>query len=257
VPLGYYRGTLAADQVIAESGPPYTVLRTAQFHDLIRTMFAGAAKLPVMPVPAIRAQPVDVRDVAARLADLTLGEPQGRASDLGGPEVRDLPGLAREYLTATDRRHPLLPVRVPGRAFPAYRDGGNLAREHADATITFAANLMFTVPHFLFHTTHLKHFPTGSAVGQTVTLAFGVLIPATLLALSMAGPEQKITASGTDNPHKSRTVASPMSGPEGRSSCNGPNPPSQRRADEHPLIIRSPSIACRAVICQQSHGNAP
>jgi hypothetical protein len=47
-----------------------------------------------------------------------------------------------------------------------------------------AANLLFTVPHFVFHTTHLDHMPTGDAVTQTVTLALGVVIPAVLLVLS-------------------------------------------------------------------------
>lgn len=53
--------------------------------------------------------------------------------------------------------------------------------------VALAANLMFTVPHFVFHATHLDHYPTGSAIGQTVALGFGVLIPAALLALSVAG----------------------------------------------------------------------
>ncbi len=48
-----------------------------------------------------------------------------------------------------------------------------------------AANLMFTVPHFLFHATHLDHYPLGSAIAQTVALGLGVVIPAGLLALSL------------------------------------------------------------------------
>lgn len=51
--------------------------------------------------------------------------------------------------------------------------------------VALAANLMFTVPHFVFHATHLDHYPTGSAIGQTVALGFGVLIPAALLAVSV------------------------------------------------------------------------
>jgi hypothetical protein len=50
--------------------------------------------------------------------------------------------------------------------------------------VALAANLMFTVPHFVFHATHLDHYPTGSAVGLTITLALAVLIPAALLALT-------------------------------------------------------------------------
>lgn len=52
--------------------------------------------------------------------------------------------------------------------------------------VALAANLMFTVPHFVFHATHLDHYPTGSAIGQTVALGLGVLIPAALLAVSVS-----------------------------------------------------------------------
>lgn len=52
--------------------------------------------------------------------------------------------------------------------------------------VALIANLVFTVPHFVFHATHLEHYPTGAAVGQTIALAIGVVLPATLLALSLA-----------------------------------------------------------------------
>lgn len=54
--------------------------------------------------------------------------------------------------------------------------------------VALAANLVWTVPHLVFHTTHLDHFSTGDAVGQTVVLALAVLIPATLLALTWRLP---------------------------------------------------------------------
>lgn len=40
-------------------------------------MVRGLAKLPVVPVPDIRLQPVDVRDVAERITALALGRPDG------------------------------------------------------------------------------------------------------------------------------------------------------------------------------------
>lgn len=48
-----------------------------------------------------------------------------------------------------------------------------------------AANLVFTVPHFLFHATHLDHYPLGSAIGQTTALGLAVVIPATMLVVSL------------------------------------------------------------------------
>lgn len=50
--------------------------------------------------------------------------------------------------------------------------------------VALAANLVWTVPHLVFHTTHLDHFPAGDAIAQTVALGLAVVLPATLLALT-------------------------------------------------------------------------
>ncbi|MGH3962751.1 MAG: SDR family oxidoreductase [Pseudonocardiaceae bacterium] len=137
IPQAYYRLKLAAEQAIENSGLPYTILRTTQFHDLIRCGLAAAARVPLMPVPDLSVQSIAVRDVANRLVELATRAPRGHARDLGGPEVRTVRELAEAYLRATGRRRWLLPVRVPGKAFGGYRRGGHLTPNHADGRITF------------------------------------------------------------------------------------------------------------------------
>ena len=137
VPLGYYRGKLAAEQVIEASGLPHTIVRATQFHDLLRVGLAAAAKAPVLLVPALLFQPVDVRDVAAQLVRVATGDPEGRAPDVAGPEVREARDLARSFLSAVDRRRRVLSVRFPGAVFAAYRDGRHLAPGRAVGRITF------------------------------------------------------------------------------------------------------------------------
>ncbi|WP_354642547.1 SDR family oxidoreductase [Kitasatospora camelliae] len=138
VPLPYYRAKLAAEREVEHAGTGWTVLRATQFHDLLLRLMDGSARLPVMPVPAgLRFQPVDVRDVAGRLAELVAVGPSGRVADFGGPEVRAFEELARSYLAARGLHRPLLPVRLPGRTFRAYREGRHLAPEHRDGRITF------------------------------------------------------------------------------------------------------------------------
>ncbi|GAA4421020.1 NAD(P)H-binding protein [Actinokineospora soli] len=132
IPIGYYRGKLAAERIVAER--PHTILRTTQFHDLVKAILAGMAKLPVMPIPKLRAQPIDVRDVAARLTELATGDPRGRAPDMGGPEVRTLAELANEYLAAAGKRRPKVQVPFPGKAL---REGANLVPGPPAGTITF------------------------------------------------------------------------------------------------------------------------
>lgn len=141
IPLGYYRGKVAAERLV--STVPHTILRATQFHDLIATILAGAATLPLlMPLPALRAQPVDVRDVATRLAELVQGPPRGRVPDFGGPETHSFTELATEYLRATGRRRKPVPIRLPGTVFRGYRDGHNLVGPGSPTgTITFAEYL--------------------------------------------------------------------------------------------------------------------
>jgi uncharacterized protein YbjT (DUF2867 family) len=130
VPLGWFRSKLDSERAIAESGVPWTTLRAAQFHDLVLTMVQKMAKLPVIPIPGgLRFQPVDSREVAARLVELTLGEPAGLVPDIAGPEVYGVAELSRGYLRARGKRRLMIPVRLPGKAGRAYRAGENLSLE--------------------------------------------------------------------------------------------------------------------------------
>ncbi|MCO1659517.1 SDR family oxidoreductase [Pseudonocardia humida] len=138
VPLPYYREKLAVEEVVRGSAAPWTIQRITQFHTLLDAVFAALARLPLMPVLAgTDVQPIDVGDAAARVAALALDPPGGRAPDLAGPQVRPMADFAAAWLAARGKRRRLLPVRLPGRIARGYRDGGHLAPEHADGTVTF------------------------------------------------------------------------------------------------------------------------
>ncbi|UGY94019.1 SDR family oxidoreductase [Streptomyces gobiensis] len=139
VPMFYYRAKLAAERIIEESGLPWTTLRTTQFHDLIAMFTAVQRWLPVTLTlgGGVRLQPIEVREVAARLAELAVAEPAGRVEDMGGPQVRTAVELTRTTLRAYGRRRPVLPLRWPGASFRALREGGLLAPDHAVGQGTF------------------------------------------------------------------------------------------------------------------------
>ena len=127
IPLGYYGAKLAAERVVEDAGRGWTILRATQFHDLVARLWRVQRRSPVTVSPAgTSIQPIDVRDVAARLVELATGPPAGRVPDLGGPEVRDARDLARAYLRATGRRRAVVPVRFPGAVAAAYRRGHHL-----------------------------------------------------------------------------------------------------------------------------------
>jgi uncharacterized protein YbjT (DUF2867 family) len=130
--FGYFGSKLGAERAVAESGLPWTTLRASQFHDLLLVVARQMAKLPVVPVPAgFRFQPVDSGEVAGRLVELALGTPAGLVGDMAGPRVYGMADLLREYLRARGTRRMMVPVRIPGKAARAFRDGANLAPDRA------------------------------------------------------------------------------------------------------------------------------
>ena len=130
--FGYFASKLAAERIVAESGLTWTTLRATQFHDLTLTTVQQMAKMPVIPVPSgFRFQPIDPGEVADRLVELAFGTPAGLVPDMGGPQVYEMAKLVKGYLRASQRRRPIIPVRLPGRAAAAFRDGANLAPERA------------------------------------------------------------------------------------------------------------------------------
>ncbi|MFG2090696.1 MULTISPECIES: SDR family oxidoreductase [unclassified Spirillospora] len=135
IPYGYYRTKYAVERLIEDSGLPYTILRTTQFHTLpdmalnVLTKIPGIAVLP----KGLRDQPIDVGEVAGRLAELALaGGPARRVDDMGGPEVLAFEEMARAYLRARGLRRPVrVPLPLFGKVVRGFRDGHHLTPGHA------------------------------------------------------------------------------------------------------------------------------
>lgn len=135
IPYGYYRTKYAVERLIEDSGLPYTILRTTQFHTLPDMVLNVLTKIPgVLVLPkGLRDQPIDVGEVAGRLAELALaGGPARRVGDMGGPEVLTAEEMARTYLRARGLRRPVrVPLPLPGKAGRGFRAGHHLAPGHA------------------------------------------------------------------------------------------------------------------------------
>jgi uncharacterized protein YbjT (DUF2867 family) len=139
IPLPYYKTKLRAEEALAASGVGHTVLRATQFHDLIQTSFTMQRFSPVLwTLRGVRFQPIDTRDVAARLVELIDAPPAGRAPDVGGPAVHTHAELARMYLSARGGRRRAVEVPAPGRIAAGFRSGANLVPDNAAGSVTFA-----------------------------------------------------------------------------------------------------------------------
>lgn len=144
---GYPKEKLASERIVQASGLPWTILRATQFYDYILDNSRKLSMLPVVtPVPAgFQVRPVDSDEVAARLVELALGEPAGRATDMAGPQVSSWADLFRSYLKATHRRRWVVPVRIPGTR--AVRNGALLPEPgHTVGSRTWDQYLVTTDP---------------------------------------------------------------------------------------------------------------
>ncbi|MBB3727169.1 SDR family oxidoreductase [Nonomuraea dietziae] len=133
VPWGYFMTKLKGERIVAEGGVPYSIVRATQFHEFVDGVFA---RLPLLLVDAgISAQPVDVREVAARLVDRVGQGPSGGIEEFGGPEVLTMTELAERWRAARGVRRPIVRVRVPGRLGRAFRAGHATTRALPSGTI--------------------------------------------------------------------------------------------------------------------------
>src|SRR5690625_2133368 len=110
--MSYYRAKLGSEKIIERSALKYTILRGTQFHNLRSGLFRAQRLSPVWFTPDVPVQPIDVHEVAGRLAGLASESPAGPAPDMGGPEVRSSVDLAEIFLEeASPRNHEPVPLR--------------------------------------------------------------------------------------------------------------------------------------------------
>lgn len=139
VPYPYYRTKLIAESIVKENRVPWSILRATQFHELMETFLNAFSRVPGITMIPFRwqFQPVDSREVAKRVVEVTLQEPQGMVADFGGPEVHDFKSIARSWLQATGQRRRLINLPLPMKFSRDFASGKLLTPDHKDGKITF------------------------------------------------------------------------------------------------------------------------
>jgi uncharacterized protein YbjT (DUF2867 family) len=146
MPLGYFRIKVGQEQVVQESATPWTIVRAAQFHELISKTFASIGRLGVLPLPLACLQPIASAEVAPAIADVAEGPTQRRCVSVAGPEITDARNLARTWRSITGAHALILPVPLPGNIGSPLREGA-LTEDRPDVrgNISFAAWLKAAV----------------------------------------------------------------------------------------------------------------
>jgi len=97
---GYFRAKMAQEDLIKASKVPYTILRSTQFFEFLNGIAQSASDGQTVRLSPAFVQPVVSDDVAAALADVTLGAPMNGTVELAGPERVRLDELVRRFLSA-------------------------------------------------------------------------------------------------------------------------------------------------------------
>jgi uncharacterized protein YbjT (DUF2867 family) len=98
---GYFRAKMAQESLIKASKIPYTIVQATQFFEFIGGIAqSGTVGKTVHLSPALF-QPIASDDVAAAMADATVGAPVNGTVEVAGPERVGMDQLVGRFLSAT------------------------------------------------------------------------------------------------------------------------------------------------------------
>jgi uncharacterized protein YbjT (DUF2867 family) len=108
----YLRAKLTQENLIKQSGIPYSILRSTQFFEFISRIATPGEQS--VHVAAALFQPILSGDVVAALADVTLGSPINGIVEVGGPEKFSMAELVQRVLRANgDQREVIADAHAP------------------------------------------------------------------------------------------------------------------------------------------------
>jgi uncharacterized protein YbjT (DUF2867 family) len=139
IPFRYYECKRQAEQLIAESGVPFSILRATQFHSFIAFLLSEASKYPfMMPIPSgFFVQSVAIEDVAARLCRAIADGPQDMLPEFGGPEVLTIEEAAAQWHQHRPVLKPVVPIHLSGQVAAAFRAAHNTCPDGERGAVTW------------------------------------------------------------------------------------------------------------------------
>jgi len=98
---GYFRGKIAQEKLIRESGVPYTIVHSTQFFEFLGSIAQSGSSGDAIRISPAFFQPISSDDVAAAVADYAVGAARNGIVEIAGPERLKLSELVSRYLRAT------------------------------------------------------------------------------------------------------------------------------------------------------------
>jgi uncharacterized protein YbjT (DUF2867 family) len=104
---GYFRGKIAQERLVRESGVPYTIIHSTQFFEFIPSIVQSAGDAQRIRLPMAMVQPIASEDVAEAVARIALQPPAYGLVEIAGPDRTPLLNLVQRFLRATGDTRPV------------------------------------------------------------------------------------------------------------------------------------------------------
>lgn len=98
---GYFRGKIAQERLIRESGIAYTIIHSTQFFEFLPGIIQSGGEGKVLRLPRALVQPIAAEDVADAVAEIALRGPANGVVEIAGPERESMASLAQRFLGVT------------------------------------------------------------------------------------------------------------------------------------------------------------
>lgn len=105
---GYFRGKIRQEQLLQESGMPYTIVHSTQFFEFIKSIVDMSTSGTAIRLAPVLFQPIAAEDVAKAVGKAAVSPPVNGIVEIAGPELFRLDQLVRETLAARNDARPVI-----------------------------------------------------------------------------------------------------------------------------------------------------
>jgi uncharacterized protein YbjT (DUF2867 family) len=111
---GYFRAKVAQEEMVKESGMPYTIIRSTQFMEFLGAIADSGETDGAVRIATGMFQPIAADDVAAIVAETALSRPRQGTVEIAGPDRGPFDEIVRAYLASIgDARTVLADPQAP------------------------------------------------------------------------------------------------------------------------------------------------
>lgn len=96
--IGYLQAKKLQEDSIAESGIPYTIIRSTQFHEHVSTIVAVQGEGREVHVSTLDYQPIAAADVVNYVVKFALEQPKNGIVEIAGPDRGPMNEFVKKYL---------------------------------------------------------------------------------------------------------------------------------------------------------------